>query len=59
MRIRLIEDVGFMLAGSCPSIPDRQAEALIRQNKAVPVSDSLVKDMKPKRDKMIRRKKTK
>ena len=60
MRIRLIENVGFMLAGSCPDLPQKQAEALIRQNKAVSLSGSHIKDIKePKKDKMVRVSKTK
>ena len=55
MRIRLIENYGYMLAGSMPDLPDHDAMRLIMQNKAIQISDPHKSiDTAPK-DKMVRR----
>ncbi|MBU1621848.1 MAG: hypothetical protein KJ604_20525 [Gammaproteobacteria bacterium] len=55
MRIRLIENYGYMLAGSMPDLPEPEAMILIRQKKAIKISDPHKSiDTAPK-DKMVRR----
>ena len=54
MRIRLIENVGYMLIGSMPVVEDSIARALIANNQAVEF-DPHIKDIeKPTKDKMVR-----
>lgn len=58
MRIRLIENVGFMLKGSTPSVSEAEGLKLIELGLAVS-TDSHKSIDKPTKDKMIRKRKTK
>ena len=59
MRVRLIENVGYMLVGSCPDLLTSEALWLVKNNKAVITPDSHKTIDTPPKDKMIRRKRTK
>ena len=55
MRIRLIDNYGYMLAGSTPDLLDKVALRLIEQKKAVSISDPHKSIEMATKDKMVRR----
>lgn len=57
MRIRLIDNYGFMLRGSTPNFEDNFAKKLISEGRAIALSESDTHKAleKPNKDKMVRR----
>ena len=54
MQIRFIRNYGYVLAGSTPSIEDKEAKRLIEQGYAIEITESKHIE-KPKKDKMIKK----
>lgn len=55
MRIRLIQDIGYIKMNSTLDLPEDQANELIEKKYAVPIIDSHKIIEEPPKDKMIKR----